>query len=243
MRNHIDSLSSRRATRRAIARSARSCVAPRPEERGGTTLIAILVLFALLGLGLLSMRHTYQDMSSAGNLRRATQARFVAETGAHHAITLLQQQGSYLLNIRRPGDVLELNSQGLLTYIHRNAAGIENVRQQLNTEPFTGLTEGPSPLGELRGQRASYRVRIEGITDGPPPPGQELSQTDLGTPRQSYCLVQVSSYGYLARVDLPQNERDQLTDDEWLTAATDVAEHRVKVAITLGPYMIQGCTL
>ena len=63
------------------------------QERGSTTLIAVLVLFALLGLGLLSMRHTYQDMSSVGNLRRATQARFVAEMGAHHAIRSHGQRG------------------------------------------------------------------------------------------------------------------------------------------------------
>jgi hypothetical protein len=215
----------------------------RSQERGSTTLIAVLVLFALLGLGLLSMRHTYQDMSSVGNLRRATQARFVAEMGAHHAITLVQQQGSYLLGLRQPGDLLELNSQGLLSYINRNPAGIENVRQQLNTPPFPGLTEGPAPLGELRSQHASYRVRIEGITDGPPPPGQELSQTDLGTPRQSYCLIQVSSHGYLSRLDLPETERANLTEGEWRAAARDVAEHRVKVAITVGPFMIQGCAL
>ena len=212
-------------------------------ERGSTTLIAVLVLFALLGLGLLSMRHTYQDMSSVGNLRRATQARYVAEMGAHHAITLMQQQGSYLLGIRQPGDLLELNSQGLLSYIHRNPAGIETVRQQMNTPLFPGLIEGPSALGEVTSQRASYRVRIEGITDGPPPPGQELSQSDLGTPRQSYCLIQVSSYGFLSRLDLPETEREKLTESEWRAAARDVAEHRIKVAITLGPFMIQGCAL
>lgn len=226
----------------AIARSHRDH-SHRSDERGGTTLIALLVLFALLGLGLLSMRHTYQDMSSAGNLRRATQARYIAEVGAHHAITLLQQQGSYLLNVRQPNDVLELNSQGVLKYINRNPAGVETLRQQLNTAQFLGLTDGPPPLGEVGAQRASYRVRIEGITDGPPPPGQELSQSDLGTPRQSYCLIQVSSYGYLARAELPKNEREELTDAEWLAASSDVAEHRVKVAITLGPFMIQGCTL
>lgn len=215
----------------------------RDKERGSTTLIAVLVLFALIGLGLLSMRHTYQDMSSVGNLRRATQARFIAEMGAHHAITLLQQQGSYLLGLRQPGDLLELDSLGVLSYVNRNAAGVENVRQQLNTPPFPGLTDGPAPLGEVRSQRASYRVRVEGITDGPPPPGQELSHSDLGTPRQSYCLIQVSSRGYLSRLDLPENERENLTESEWRAAARDVAEHRVKVAITVGPFMIQGCAL
>ena len=212
-------------------------------ERGSTTLIAILVLFALLGLGLLSMRHTYQDMSSVGNLRRTTQARFIAEMGAHHAITLIQQQGNYILGIRQPGDLLELNSQGLLSYISRNPAGIENVRQQINTQPFPALTEEPSPLGDIGSQIPSYRVRIEGITNGPPPPGQELSQSDLGTPQQSYCMIQLSSYGYLSRLDLPETERVKLTWAEWRAAASDVAEHRVKVGITLGPFIIQSCSL
>ena len=56
-------------------------------------------------------------------------------------------------------------------------------------------------------------------------------------------MVQLSSYGYLARVELPESEREELTDAEWRTAASDVAEHRVKAALTLGPFMIPGCVL
>ena len=215
----------------------------RRAERGSTTLIAMLVLFALLGLGLLSMRHTYQDMSSAGNLRRAKQARYIADIGAHHAITLLQQQGSYLLSLRQPDDILELNHLGVMKYISRNPAGIETPRMQIHTTPFNALNNGPSPLGDLVSQRPSYEVRIEGITDGPPPPGQELSQSDLGTPRQSYCMFQINSRGYLSTVELPEHDNESLTDEQWRAAAELVSEHRIKAALTLGPFMIQSCRL
>lgn len=215
----------------------------RRTERGSTTLIAMLVLFALLGLGLLSMRHTYQDMSSAGNLRRAKQARYIADIGAHHATTLLQQQGSYLLSLRQPDDILELNHLGIMKYISRNPAGIETPRMQIQTTPLNALNNGPSPLGDLVSQRPSYEVRIEGITDGPPPPGQELSQSDLGTPRQSYCMFQMNSRGYLSTVELPEHDNESLTDEQWRAAAELVSEHRIKAALTLGPFMIQSCRL
>ena len=212
-------------------------------QKGSTTLIAILVLFALLGLGLLSMRYTYHDMSSAGNLRRAKQARFIAEVGAHHALALLQQQGSYLLNLRQPNDVLELNHLGILSFISRNNVGVETLRMQVNTTPLNAFEEGPKPLGGLVSQVPSYEVRIEGITDGVPPPGQELSQSDLGTPRQSFCMVQVTSRGYLSQSELPEHDNAALTDEEWKTNADLVAEHRVKAALTLGPFMIQSCRM
>ena len=215
----------------------------RHRQKGSSTLIAILVMFALLGLGLLSMRHTYHDMSSAGNLRRAKQARFIAEVGAHHAITLLQQQGSYLLSLRQANDILELNHLGALKYISRNQVGIETLRTQVQTTPLNAFTQGPEPLGTLLRQVPSYEVRIEGITDGPAPPGQELSQSDLGTPRQSYCLIQVSSRGYLSQQELPEADNAALTDDEWKAASEMVAEHRVKAAITVGPFMINSCQM
>jgi hypothetical protein len=215
----------------------------RQAQRGSTTLIAILVLFALMGLGLLSMRHTYHDMSSAGNLRRAKQARFIAEVGANHAITLMQQQGSYLLGLRQPNDILELNHLGVLSYISINNAGIEALRMQINTPPLNAFDQGPKPVGELVSQVPSYEVRIEGITDGTPPPGQELSQSDLGTPRQSYCMIQVTSRGYLSRAALPEENSEALTEEQWKAAAELVAEHRVKAALTVGPFMIQSCRL
>ena len=218
-------------------------LAYRNSERGSTTLIAMLVLFALLGLGLLSMRHTYQDMSSAGNLRRAKQARYIADIGVHHALTLFQQQGSYLLSLRQPNDVLELNHLGVLKFISRNPAGVETPRMQIETVPLRALSEGPAPIGDLVSQRPSYEVRIEGITDGPPPPGQELSQSDIGSPRQSYCMIQVNSRGYLSRLELPEHSNEELTEEQWREAAELVSEHRVKAAVTLGPFNIQSCRL
>lgn len=230
------SLQPKRHTKALYAQHRRS-------QRGSTTLIAMLVLFALLGLGLLSMRHTYQDMSSAGNLRRAKQSRYIADVGAHHALTLMQQQGSYLLSLRQPNDILLLNHLGVLKYITRNPAGVEVSRMSIETSPLNAFAWGPAPLGDLVSQVPSYEVRIEGIIDGPAPPGQELSQSDLGTPRQSYCMFQINSRGYLSRLELPEHNNENLTDVQWREAAELVAEHHVKAAVTLGPFMIQSCRL
>ena len=215
----------------------------RLSERGSTTLISLLVLFALISLGLLSLRSTHQEVSSAGNLRQAKQARYVAELGLHHAITLLQQQGSYLLGLRQSGENLLIDSNGDVTYFSSNADDEDVIRRSLNLPRFPAVRSGPGLLGIVQNRIPSYEVRIEGITAGPPPPGQELSQSDLGTPKQHFCLVHFSSRGFIATNNLPRLNRDELSERAWRASLELVAEHRIKAGVVLGPFLIPSCTL
>ena len=161
----------------------------RVSQKGSTTLISLLVLFALLGLGLISLQYTHQDLSSAGNLRQTKQARYVAEIALNHAITLMQQQGAYLLTQLQPNDFLQLTSTGEMRFIQRALNGEETLRRTINLPPFPALEDGPEELGVVQLNVPSYTVRMDGFAQGPPPPGQELSPTDLGTPQPLFCLI------------------------------------------------------
>ena len=211
-------------------------------SKGSTTLISLLVLFALISLGLLSLRFTYQDISSAGNLKQAKQARYVAELGLHHAITLMQQQGTYILRSRQGPESLVIKSDGIVDYYRRDQAGVIVKQRSLNLGQFPALTDGPAPLG-MSNRVASYEITLEGITEGTAPSGQELSQSDLGTARQHFCLVQFSARGFVAEQTLPNLNRDQITEEAWRRSLDLVAEHRLKAALTLGPFMVSSCAL
>ena len=208
----------------------------RNHSKGSTTLISLLVLFALISLGLLSLRFTYQDMSSAGNLRQAKQARYVAELGLHHAITLMQQQGNYLLRLRQGNEYLVIKSDGVIDYYRRNNAGVANKQRSIDLPPFPALNEGPTALGSIKTRVPSYEIKVEGITQGTAPSGQELSQSDLGTTRQHFCLMHFSARGFIAEQTLPKLNPNELSDEEWKASLELVAEHRLKAALTLGPF-------
>ena len=212
-------------------------------ERGSTTLISLLVLFALMGLGMLSLRFTHQEISSAGNLRQAKQARYVAEIGLHHVITLLQQQGNYLLNIRQNGEFMQIKSDGTVEYYSRDNAGVEKKQRSINLPAFSAFAEGPAALGLTQNRVPSYEIRVDGITDGPTPPGQELSQSDLGTPRQSFCLVHFNARGYIAESTFPETQRDQMNEETWRASLELLAEHRLKAGVIIGPFLIPGCEM
>jgi hypothetical protein len=212
-------------------------------SKGSTTLISLLVMFALMSLGLLSLRFTHQDMSSAGNLRQSKQARYVAELGLHHAITLMQQQGNYLLRTRQGPEYLVIKSNGDVDFYKRNAAGDTIKQRTIQLPIFPALTEGPKPLGLIQNRIPSYEIKVEGFSAGTAPAGQELSQSDLGTPRQHFCLMHFSARGFITEQSLSQLNREDMNEEEWRRSLDLVAEHRLKSAITLGPFLISSCAL
>ena len=216
---------------------------PRRSQRGSSTLVAILVTFALLGLGALSLRSSHQDVSSAGNLRRAKQARYVAEVGLHHAVALLQQQGSYLMSLRRPGEALFVQSDGEVVFALPPLNLGEPYRPQRTVEtlPFPALVEGPDPLNLGAGRVPSYEVRVDGFSDGGAPPGQELSQSDLGTPRQRFCVMQFTATGYVSSTPLPSSTTRAADEGAWRASLELVAEHQLKAGVVVGPFLISSC--
>jgi len=221
-----------------------STPAQRRDERGSATLIAILALFGLLSLGLIAMRSAQDDVANAGNIRRTKQAQYLAEVGLHHAATLLQQQGNYLLSQRGPREYLTITQSGVVRYWLPNPVDPEaapTLQKELNTPPFPALIEGPSPL-ELGALRVpSYEVRVEGFSDAGAPPGQEISQDDLGTPQQRFCLLQFSSRGFIASQDNPEATSQALGELAWRASLVLHVERQLKAGLVVGPFLIPAC--
>jgi hypothetical protein len=154
----------------------------------------------------------------------------------------MQNQGAYLLTQRQDNEFLVLTSTNEVRYMHRAPNGEETQRSVLNLPPFPVFEEGsPSSLGRVQTQIPSYQIRIDGITQGPPPPGQELSNTDLGTPQPQFCLIHFNAYGYIAPTSLPLLLQQEAGAEEWQNSFEQIAEHHIKAAVVLGPFLIPNC--
>jgi hypothetical protein len=208
----------------------------RRRQRGSALVLAVLILFAMIGLGLLAMRTSTQNIAGSGNLRMNKQAQYIAELALHHAVTLMQQDGENLLRLRglQTDAYLEVDSSGRVTAY--NAAGNQIAQQPRPAPPLLGA--GPTALGQFgqgSGLVPSYRVRIDGFTPGPPLPGYGMHETKRET-RADFCLMHFSADGYVAAVALP-------TEEQLNAGGADerFAEHRVSAAIVLGPYAGGTC--
>lgn len=216
------------ADRRTIRRHRRQA------ERGSALVIAILILFAMLGLGLLAMRSTTQNIAGSGSLRMNKQARFVAEVGLYHAMTLMKNEGEGLLTLRvpHPDSVLEVESTGAVV-VRSEPSPAGNVRATENRAApplLNGDGGDPEALGQLAGGLVpSYRVVVEGFTpvQNSQIAGQEIG-LGAGENGEGFCMMHFTSIGYIATNVLPTPE--QLIGGD---AEERFAEHRVKAAVPL----------
>lgn len=213
-------------------------------QRGSALILALLVLFAMLGLGMLAMRSATHNISGAGNLRLTKQARYTAEAGLHHALTLLNRQGDAILERRAalglPGSTLVVESpegnegvaQGRVVVLDRN--GVERARVFQAAPGF--MTDGPNPLGlfgEASGLQASYRVHVEGFQPWSCPQDDAEASRVQG---QGCCLMHFTSDGYVAREHTP-------TQADLEDGARRYAEHRLKAGVVLGKFSLSRCQL
>ncbi|MEZ4471148.1 MAG: pilus assembly PilX N-terminal domain-containing protein [bacterium] len=200
----------------------------RRRPRGSALVLSVLIMIAMLGLGLLAMRSTTQNIAGSGALRMNKTAQFVAEVGLYHAMTMMRGEAENLLLLRRPfpDSMLEIDSTGPLRV--RLADG--NVGPGQNRPPPPLLSAGPDALGELSasGLVASYRVVIEGFTlvQAAQVAGEEIGGG--GGDGEGFCMVHFTSTGYVADRPIP-SAADLLGAD----AETRFAEHRVKAAVPL----------
>ena len=148
---------------------------PRRGERGSVLILAVLILFSMLALGLIGLRTATQNISGSGNLKLSKQARYVAESGLYHAITLMNREGSNLLPLR---DAPGLQGGGIVVESTDVDAGVgrtsrvvvqdrEGADITVLTRPAPPIfTEGPAPLGDVTqrvGLQPSYRVNVSGF--------------------------------------------------------------------------------
>lgn len=202
-------------------------------QRGSALILSILILFAMLGLGLLAMRSTTQNIAGSGSLRMNKQARFVAEVGLYHAMTLMKNEGDNMLRLRlpHPDSVLEIESTG--NVVVRSAPSPDGQARATENREAPDLLDGentPAALGDLAGGlQPSYRVVVEGFTpvQASQIAGQEIG-LGAGENGEGFCMMHFTSVGFIATNPLPTPE--QLLGDD---AEERFAEHRVKAAVPL----------
>lgn len=206
----------------------------RRHEQGSALVLAVLILFAMLGLGMLAMRSTTQNIAGAGGLRMNKQARFVAEVGLYHAMTMMKNDGESLLSMRvpHPDSVIEIESTGTVAVRSEpSPAGVARATANRDTPPLLNGQPGqPAALGDLAGGLVpSYRVVVEGFTpvQSAQIAGQEVG-LGAGEGGEGFCLMHFTSIGYIATAALPTVEQYDTGDGE-----DRYAEHRVKAAVPL----------
>lgn len=202
-------------------------------ERGSALVLAILILFAMLGLGLLAMRTATQNTAGSGNLRLNKQARYVTEMGLSAVIAAMSLRGT----VQR--DLLafwhEASAAGPTAIIVDHTGAARVVRLDEAGEPVGGpvvevqlrvaplLDRGPNPLG-LAGQagalRTSYEVRIEGMKRW----GNTVSDANN---EEGDCLMHFVARGMIA---------SRTVDEDGFEAARDdvrFAEHTLRAGVII----------
>jgi len=210
-------------------------------ERGNALILALLILFAMLGLGLLAMRSTTENIASTGNLRLTKQARYVAEMGMYHAVSLLQAESAALLALRdQPRSRLEIDSAGGVRVRHADGSpGPQAVRPV--PALFTAVAGGPVPppalgqFGQGAGLVPSYRVEVDGFVPAPPQPGYGIDE--LRKNKETFCLMQFTARGFVADVALPDQARFERVNRESV-----FSEFNLKAAVVLGPVAVNLCS-
>jgi hypothetical protein len=188
----------------------------RSSPRGSALILAILIMLAMLGLGLMAMRTTTHAMAGTGNLRLGRQARAVAETGLYHIATLMSRGGAPYLGLREglrasAGDVVRIrfNSDGTVQYYRGRADAPEALGPQAGTTapvpPFLAPDANrPAPLGQFgtnAGLVPSYFVELDGFTAMEPKNASCSDPNPANCPKD--CLIEFTSTAFLARVPLP----------------------------------------
>lgn len=210
-------------------------------ERGSALILAILILFAMLGLGLLAMRSTTQNIAGSGNMRLQKQARYVSESGLYAVLALFNAdtrgQASELMRqwqtatIDGPAAVL-IDDRGGARVVRLgvdgrpNGAPLFQAPAPVAVAAFLG--SGPNPLGrygDTSGLISSFEVQVEGFGLWGGSPGNELAGN--GNASDDTCLMHLTSRGYIA--DVP------VGDEDFLAARDDTryAEHTLKAGMVV----------
>lgn len=176
-------------------------------ERGSALVLSILIMLAMLGLGLIAMKTTKDNAAGTGNLRLSKQARYIAEMGLYHAVTLMQHKSEEVLALRAgdPTTRIEVLSDGRVRALDGDGtvrAGGATFAVPSYYEARAGGPAPPAPLGQFgEGARLvpSYVVTIDGFTPSAPRPGTGAERLE----DQTFCLMHFTARGFIADQPLP----------------------------------------
>ena len=218
----------------------------RRRQRGSALVLAIFILFAMLSLGMLAMRTATQSIRGTSNARLTKQARYVAEIGLYHAITMMNREGSRLLPSRDTanmvGSRIILKSprssppEARADVTFRTQAG-EEVVVAPRSRVAPAVWNGPNPLGifgETSGFVPSYAVEVTGFKPWSCPAG--FDEAALAETGQGCCLMHFESKGVIARTEHPS--ADEYASEDGINR---FAEHVLRAGVVIGPFSLQGC--
>jgi hypothetical protein len=211
-------------------------------ERGSALVLAILIMLAMLGLGLMAMKTTKDNAAGTGNLRLSKQARYIAEMGLYHAVTLMEQKWGDVMPLRGgdPTTRIEVLSDGRVRVLDAAGQPLGNAATFPVPAYYQARAGGavpPAPLGRFgEGARLvpSYTVTIDGFAPAAARPGFGAEQLEENT----FCLMHFTARGYIADQALP-------TAAVLQRAGTDnlFAEASVTAEVVVGrPIPKQFCT-
>lgn len=211
-------------------------------QRGSALILAILILFAMLGLGLIAMRSTTQNIAGAGNMRLNKQARYVAESGLYSVLGFFDAdtggEGTRLMRswqaqVEGPATVI-INDRGQARVVPVGPDGRESGPPVLETQTAvpTFLTSGPNPLGrygETSGLQTSFEVSVEGfqLWSGGAAVMAGMGIGEGGNANRDFCFMQLTSRGYVAPAPVGADGFDDARDDPRF------AEHTLKAGVVI----------
>lgn len=199
----------------------------RRRERGSALVLAILILFAMLALGLLAMRSTTQNIASAGNVRLQKQARYVAESGLYSVLTLFNSASPLSGALIAQWQAARIDgNQAVVVVDDRGGARVLRVGpdgQPVGGPVYTSpapvglpafISSGPNPLGrygETSGLVSSFEVTVEGFQLWGPPPGNDITANREDS--SDYCMLHLTSRGYVAGEAVGSDRFEAARDD------------------------------
>ena len=215
-------------------------------QRGSALILAILVMFSMVALGVLAMRSTSQNIRGSGNLRMTKQVRQVAEAGLYHAMTVMNREGPTILPLRDDPALEQSVFQIVSTAqpdLDRPVSAISLIKSNgeiavTRTIGDPGFFGGTVPaLGrfqETSGLIPSYTVRVTGFEPWDCPAGfdeQALAEQDEGC-----CLMHFESTGRIAQPGIDPTQLGRTNEGR-----ARFAEHRTRAGVVLGPFTRKGC--
>jgi hypothetical protein len=177
----------------------------RTQQRGAALLVVLLVITLLMGIGTMAARSTRLNVSTSGNERRMTQARYVAEYG----LLIMQSKLSnglgeaYIKAMSTPtagalctGQAAAGMSQPTCLKVFYQDVQTELFNQGFNVcEAATPTT--PGSLG-LAGAQCDFDIELTDKSAGMPPPGQSLSNGgNMGSTPLRFWYVTASVTGWV----------------------------------------------
>ena len=220
---------------------------PRANQRGSALILAILVMFSMVALGVLAMRSTGQNIRSAGNLRMTKQVRQIAEAGLYHAITVMNREGPGIMPLRDDPSLRdsvftvvstlqpELDQPTSALSLLKVNGDVAVTRTLSDPGFFGGEVPALGLFQTTSGLLPSYTVTVEGFEPWDCPAG--FDEEALEAQDEGCCLMHFQSTGRIAQAGVDPNQLVETNE-----ARARFAEHRTRAGVVLGPFTRKGCS-